>query len=778
MIQHENGVFRLSTAATSYWFRVGQYGHMEHIYYGAKLHDKQDVEPLMHKHTSMLGSQVVYDESDPRYSLDVVPLEWSGIGVGDYRYSPAEIKMPDGSFRCDFIYESYALVDGSLPADGLPGAYDGEQTLTVTLRDKGSSVRLLLYYTVYPDCDVITRRASLVNADEKPLCIRRLLSMSVDMPNKGFDLVTLDGGWIKEANRHVRPVEYGQYVNASTTGASSNRHNPGVMLASRGASESYGEIYAINLIYSGNHFTQVELSNTDLVRISSGINPHCFAWELQPGERFDTPEAVLCYSNTGYNGASAHLHDFVNRHIVRGEWKNKERPVLLNDWEACFFKFTGRKLTRLARQAKRLGVELFVLDDGWFGKRNTDTAGLGDYTVNRRKLPHGLDGFANTLGRMGMRFGLWFEPEMVNEDSDLFRAHPEYAVTTPNRKPLCGRHQLVLDLCNPDVRDYIVRSVGGVLDSANITYVKWDMNRHISDAYSRYCGNQGEFFHRYILGLYDVLRRIFSVRPHILLESCSSGGNRFDLGMLCYSPQIWASDNTDPIERLRIQEGLSLFYPQSTFGAHVSMTPHSMTLRAEPVSTRFNVSAFGCLGYELDIKHLTCVERREIKRQIEFYKLHRRTLQYGRMVRHAPVKPNKAHWQVSTETESVAGFYQTLATASEGNDFLPLSGFSPDARYRVTTVPQRIYIGRFGGLLKHIMPFELKPDGFLLRTANKLFALNDCVETYECFGDALNSGIRLANQYEGCEYNDHIRMLGDFGSNLYLVERIAPDVSP
>ena len=353
---------------------------------------------------------------------------------------------------------------------------------------------------------------------------------------------------------------------SSTTGDSSNRHNPGFILAAAGATETAGVACGFNLLYSGNHYGAVELHSHDLVRVALGINPHCFEWKLSNGGRFETPEAVMCLSTEGLNGLSQRFHEFVNAHVVRGDWRDRERPVVLNNWEAYFFRFTRGKLLKLARRAKKLGAEMFVLDDGWFAGRDSDNAGLGDYAVNRRKLPRGLSEFSRRIHRMGMMFGLWFEPEMVNPDSDLYRAHPDWALATPGKTPAMGRNQLVLDLTNPAVRDYIVTQVTHILDTCAIDYVKWDYNRHISDACSPCLQNQGEFYHRYTLGLYDVLGRIFRPRPHILLESCSSGGNRFDLGMLCFSPQIWASDDTDPIERLAIQGGLSLLYPLSSMG--------------------------------------------------------------------------------------------------------------------------------------------------------------------------------------------------------------------
>ncbi len=775
MIDVRDGLFRLSTANTAYWFRLSAFGHLEHLHYGAALAD-QDPEPLAVKRSVGLGSTVAYDRSDPAYCLDNLCLEWSGTGRGDYRHPPAELKLPGGDYASDFIYRSHRVVPGALPPDGLPGAYGDDsscQTLELTLGDEAARLTLLLYYTVYPDCDVITRRAVLRNDGEKPVSVRRLMSAMVDLPDRDYRLVTLDGAWIKEAHRHERPVEYGMYVNASTTGASSNRHNPGFMLAGRGADEEQGRVYGFNLVYSGNHYGSVEKGPHDLVRVQLGINPHCFEWNLEAGKSFHTPEAVMTVSDRGFNGMSQNFHRFVNGHIVRGEWKDRERPVLMNNWEAYFFHFTQGKLLRLARRAKRLGIELFVLDDGWFGRRDSDSAGLGDYWVNRRKFPRGLAHFAGRLRRMGLGFGLWFEPEMVNPDSDLFRAHPDWAVTTPGRQPCLGRNQLVLDLCRPEVRDYIVESVGKVLDETGASYVKWDMNRHLSDARSPVLAEQGEFFHRYMLGLYEILERIFRPRPHILLESCSSGGNRFDLGMLCFSPQVWSSDDTDPVERLEIQGGLSLLYPPSSMGAHVSSSPHQQTLRETALSTRFNVAAFGSLGYELDLSWLTPVEKRELREQIAFYKRHRRTFQYGTFWRLEPAKPNKRHWQVLSPdgSEAVAGFYQTLSAASEGPDALPLRGLDPKALYTVESRPQSMAVRRFGGLLKHIMPVALSPDGLFLRLANRFHAVPDARERYAARGDLLMEGVQLANQFMGTGHNDRIRMLGDGGSTLYLVTR-------
>jgi alpha-galactosidase len=779
MIAFREGEFRLTTRETSYWFRLTNFGHLEHIYYGSRLPDDQAMEPLALKRTAQLGVTSAYDPSDNLYALDALCLEWSGIGKGDYRETPAEIKMPDGTYTADFRYKSHRVQKGNIPMQTLPGAYGETQdcdTLVLTMLDESNAVTLELYYTVYADTDVITRRAALKNGNVQPLTIRRLLSMMLDMPNDHFRMITFDGSWIREGHKHERTISYGVTVNSSTTGSSSHRHNPGFLLAAEHTSETQGDVYGFNLIYSGNHYGVVELSNQDLVRVGLGINPYCFEWPLKTGESFETPEAILSFSSNGFNGVSQHFHAFVNNHIVRGDWKGKERPVLLNEWEAFFFQFSCGRLLRLARRAKTAGVELFVLDDGWFGKRDDDRAGLGDYTVNRRKLRRGLKDLADGIHRIGLKFGLWFEPEMVNPDSDLYRAHPEYALSTPGKTPVLSRNQLVLDLCNPAVRDYIVANISRILDICGIDYVKWDYNRHISDACSACVGNQGEFFHRYMLGLYNVLTRIFTPRPHILLESCSSGGNRFDLGMLCFSPQIWTSDDTDPIERLRIQGGLSYLYPLSAMGAHVSEAPHQQTLRETPFATRFNVSAFGCLGYELDLKELTFAQRREVKSQIEFYKRYRRVMQYGVFYRGEELKSNQRLWQCVDEDTGTAigGLFQTQENAAETFDRLRLMGLERERHYRVATKAQEYSLRRFGGLVKHALPVELNPNGFLFSVLNSFKALGDCVETYRGYGEALMHGVLLNSQFIGSGYNPHIRLLGDFGSNLYVIQADEP----
>ena len=504
------------------------------------------------------------------------------------------------------------------------------------------------------------------------------------------------------------------------------------------------------------------------MRVTSGINPIGFEWTLEPGERFETPEAVLSWSDRGFNGLSANLHRFVGTHIVRGQWRDAERPVLVNNWEGTYFDFDHRRVIAMARRGKELGAELFVLDDGWFGARNDDHAGLGDYTVNSRKLPKGLKGLAEEIRGLGLDFGLWFEPEMVNRDSDLYRAHPEWAITVPGRTPSEGRHQLILDLTRPEVRDYLVDNVGRILDSAPISYVKWDANRTFSDQFSAVTP-AGELHHRYVLGLYEVLRRIFEPRPHILLESCASGGNRFDLGMLCFSPQVWASDCTDPVERLKIQLGLSYLYPQSTMGAHVTASPSAQTLRDTPLSTRFNVAALGLLGYELDPTDLTREERRRVRAQIAFYKQHRRLLQYGRLRRHEAVRDNQVTVSIHEPggEPRVVGHYQVGSRAASAPEPLPITGLAPSRRYRVRSLPQGTSLRSLGGLVSHALPVNLSGHGVPLTVLDWFRSLDDRPQEYVGTGSAL-AFTQLVPLFDGQDTT--ARLIGDYGSALFVIE--------
>jgi len=751
--QHEN-LFALHGDGFTCLIRINRYSLPELIHFGAPV-SPLDAEVLSCKPSLGWGASILLNDEDTASCPDALPLVWSGCGRGDYRESPMELEDENGPVAPLFRFAGAAVTNDIVPMSGsLPQAKGSGESLELVFNATG--LRLKLYFTVLGG--VLTRRAVLENTGDKPLWIGKLLSFCMDLPGK-FDMTTFDGGWIAEARRHVTPVGEAKVVNESTTGFSSHRHNPGFLLSAPTATEDSGIVYGFNLVWSGNHYSAAQRSLQGLTRVAGGISPANFRYELAPGGSFETPEAVIAWSDEGFNGLSHKMHDFVNRHIVPAAWQFKDRPVLYNDWEGCMFDFNEKKLLALGHKAANLGCELFVLDDGWFGKRNSDLAGLGDYDVNRKKLPHGLDGLAKKINAMGMQFGLWFEPEAINADSDLYRRRPDWVLAEgPN--PLTGRHEFLLDLTRSDVRDYIVESVSAVLDSANITYVKWDMNRHSTAL--------GVKSYEYILGLYDVLRRIFEPRPHILLESCASGGNRFDLGMMCHSPQVWASDDTDPIERLDIQSGLSYLYPQSVMGAHVSAAPHAQTLRTTPLSTRGNVSFFGLLGYELDLDHLLPVEEKEIRNQIEFYKKHRRAFQFGRFSR--LTVEDAVGWQVSDDTHHLAAVFHRLVHAAPGYQYLALKGLDPHKRYHAATRPQGVRVGQFGALLKHVAPVTINPNGAVLRTADRHYTMDEGSQQFTATGAALMSGWPMPPRFMGTGYDKALRVQGDFGSILYEIE--------
>ena len=766
MIEVLDGLFCLHTDHTSLLLRRTAFGHVELVHYGARV-SPRDADALAVKYMAPLGCEVDYSKDDPIYSLEALPLAFSGAGRGDYRESPIEAETAVGA-STDFILERHEILSDA-PESVMPLASGGDETLALTLVDAPAALELTLVFTVFPREDVITRRAVLRNCGEGEIRVKKLMSGMLDLPGS-YEMTSFHGGWINEAHRRVTPVEEARVVIESVTGFSSNKHNPGFLLSEPGAAEEHGRVYGFNLVWSGNHYASAQRCQQGITRVMQGVSPTNFCRTLAPGESLETPEAVASFSAAGFNGLSAHMHDFVNGHIVPEAWRGRERPVLYNSWEGCGMDFTERRLVELGKKAAKLGCELFVLDDGWFGARNDDTAGLGDYDVNKKKLPGGLSGLAKKLRAEGLETGLWFEPEAVNPDSELYRKHPDWAIGEPGRDPVYGRHELLLDLTRPEVRDYIVKSVGDTLDSAEITYVKWDMNRHSTAL--------GEKAYDYVLGLYDVLGRIFGPRPQILLESCASGGNRFDLGMLCFGPQVWASDDTDPVERLDIQNSLSYLYPLSTMGAHVSASPHQQTLRRTPLSTRGNVSFFGALGYELDLKFLSPLDEKDIGDQIDYYKRHRKLFQFGRF-RRLPAPEGETRWQVSLGGEEAAvGLFYRMTHAAPPVDELRAAGLDPDARYRVRARHQNLRVGDFGELVRYVAPVRLNPKGIIMNAVDSRYAMAHCKEELEASGAAIMSGVRLNSRFSGTGYNENVRMQTDFGSAVYRLERITAPALP
>ena len=757
MITVKHGVFHLQNERSSYLFRVRD-GFLEHLHFGARV-SASDADALAVRPGCGWGDSTLYREGSNANCLDILPLEWSGCGRGDYRESPVELAQNGLPISTEFRYTGCEALKTPLPS-ALP-ASRGQATLAVYLEDSAAKLRLTLLYGVLPT--VFTRRAILENCGDAPVSIRKLMSSCADLPGD-WTLHTFSGGWIAEMQHTETPVTMARSCLESTTGASSSRANPGFLLAAPNATETGGEVCGFNLLYSGSHYLSAQKSLQGLTRVMQGSSPANFSWELAPGGRFETPEAVMAWSDAGFGGITDCFGRYVNEALIPPYWKNRPRPIVYNSWEGCMFDFTEAKLLRLGKLAKQLGCELFVLDDGWFGTRDSDTSSLGDYSVNAKKLPNGLNGLGEKLNALGLQFGLWFEPESVSPDSELYRRHPDWALHDDlGREDLLGRHQLLLDLTKQEVRDYIVERVGGILESAPISYVKWDMNRHSCAL--------GAKQHAFVLGLYDVLRRIFEPRPEILLESCSSGGNRFDCGMLYFSPQIWCSDDTDPVERLRIQQSLSYLYPPSTFGAHVSASPHAQTLRATPLSTRGNVSLFGCLGYELDLTELLPVEQAEIRAQIEFYKAHRRTLQYGRFTR-GRTDGGGAVWQAQTREETVAGVFHGVQNAASGYERLRVTGLDAGKRYRLESRAQLLRVGDFGSLLRHVLPVKLNPNGLAVQTADSYYKMYDGQQTVTASGAAYGAGIMLAPRFAGTGYDADGRMQSDFGSNVYFIREV------
>ena len=713
---------------------------------------RADAEAMTLRKTPGWGSTTYYNDGDASSAQDTLPLVWSGENIGDYREVPIKLSIPS-----DLVYSSYSLESGASPMQsGLPQAENAENSLELYFT--APAVKLKIYYSVF-ETAICCR--TVVEAVEN-IEISKLMSAMVDLKGS-FKITTFDGGWLSEMQEHTLPVSSSRVVNESSSGFSSNRHNPAFMLSRSNTNEDFGEAYGFNQLYSGNHYASAQMSAQNYTRVMLGISPGSFPVQLAAGECFESSQAVICYSSSGFNGLSRNMHSFVNNNIIPEYWRFRERPVLYNSWEGCMFDFKESKLLTLASKAKKLGCELFVLDDGWFGERNSDSAGLGDYNVNKKKLPGGIEGLSAKIKRLGMDFGLWFEPEAVNPDSDLYRLHPEWALKTFQDRNLLERNEYLLDLTLPEVRDYIVENVSRIIDDCGINYVKWDMNRNLPIS--------GAKAHEYILGLYDVQRRIFKPRPSVLLENCASGGNRFDLGMLCFGAQIWGSDNTDPIERLDIQNGLSYLYPQSCWGSHISAAPHSQSLRETPLSTRANVAFFGVFGVELELSHIFPIEEKELKAAVDFYKEHRKCFQFGTFSREYS-ENDAVCWKVSDSEETIVGLFHRLVRSAGGYEWLKISGLDENKLYSVISRPQTLRVGRLRTLVKYVAPVEIDPNGVVLRTADKLYALNDGGEDLQCTGAGLNAGIPLALKFMGTGYDETLRNQGDFGSNVYVIKEV------
>lgn len=691
IIFHENtSIFHLYNEEISYIMMVLKNGHMGQLYFGKRIHDKEDFSYLCENYCRAMGSYIF--EGEKSLSLEHTKLEYGVYGNTDYRQPAVEVLQNNGSRISDFKYQSFSIVPGKPKLSGLPATYtedDGEaETLFITLKDSVTGLLLKLSYTIFAKGGVIARNAHLKNEGEESLHLTTAMSLCMDLPDYDYEWIQFSGAWSRERHEKVRKLEQGIQSVGSRRGHSSHEHNPFVILKRPAADEFQGEAMGFSLVYSGNFLTQAEVDTHGSTRMLMGIHPDGFDWKLEKGESFQTPEAVMVYTDKGLNHLSQTYHKLYQRRLARGYWRDKARPILINNWEATYFDFTEERIVEIAKKAKECGVELFVLDDGWFGQRSSDKAGLGDWVANRDRLPEGIEGLAERISSLGMKFGLWFEPEMVNKDSDLYRAHPDWILQTPERTNSHGRFQHVLDFSRKEVVDAIYEMMSKILGNAKISYVKWDMNRSITECFSAAlpADRQGEVFHRYILGVYDLYERLTSRFPEILFESCASGGARFDPGILYYAPQGWTSDDTDAVERLKIQYGTSYCYPVSSMGSHVSVSPNHQLNRETPLYTRANVAYFGTFGYELDLNKLTEEEQKEVKEQIAFMKEYRELFQFGTFYRlSSPFEKNITAWMSVSEDKKTAivGWYRVLNPVNDSYTRLKLCGLLEDVEYTI-----------------------------------------------------------------------------------------------
>ena len=683
-------VFKLDTPGSTYMIGiVDDENFIGHIYYGRRIEDYHLSYLMRINEHPFVPSK---NNRERCSFLDTFPAEYSTHGLGDYREDCLAVKDANGHFACSLSYIGHQIYKGKKKLEGLPATFGKEEdctSLELIGMDKILKLEVTLVYTVFEKLDVITRSVRVKNLSEKPIVLTKVLSACIDMDNKDYEMLTLHGSWARERHIQRRTIGHGKQCVASIRGESSHQDHPFMAVVSKGANDEQGEVYGFNFVYSGNFMAQVELGQFNTVRAVMGINPYDFAWTLNEEEVFTAPEVVMVYSSEGIGKMSRTYHDLYRNHLLRGEYVHKKRPILINNWEATYFDFNTDKLLDIAKEASKLGIEMLVMDDGWFGKRSNDDNSLGDWQVNEEKIKGGLKYLVDEVNKLGMKFGIWFEPEMISPDSNLYRAHPDWAIQIPGRVGSLSRCQYVLDYSRKEVRDYIYEMVSSVLKSANIAYVKWDMNRQITDLGSFALGkeNQGELYHRYVLGVYELQDRLIHDFPHLLLENCSGGGARFDPGMLYYSPQIWCSDDTDAIERLKIQEGTALIYPLSCMGAHVSDCPNHSVGRVTPFETRGYVALAGTFGYELDVTRIPEEDRNMIPKQIEMYHKYNDLVREGDYFRIASYSENHYYdaWMVVSKDkkEALVTFIQVMAEANYHSRRIQLKGLEPHKFYQI-----------------------------------------------------------------------------------------------
>lgn len=686
IINEQKRVFTLNTKHSTYQMKVDRYGFLLHLYYGRRTEGCMDY--LLHFADRGFSGNPYDAGEDRTYSMDVLPQELPVQGIGDYRSVAVMIKNADGSYGCDFRYQSHCVKKGKYGLLGLPAVYAAEdeaETLEVVLIDHTSRVQVTLLYGILPELDIITRSAIITNQGTGGICLKKAQAACIDWVGGDYDVISFYGRHAMERNMQRTPVLHGAQVIGSRRGTSSHQYNPMLVIAEKETTEDAGSCYAMSFVYSGSFKAEVEKDQFNQTRALIGLSDELFSYPVQPGEQFYVPETILTYSKEGLSKLSQNLHACIRRHICRGKYKEGIRPVLLNSWEASYFTFDGASIYGLAKQAAQLGMDMLVMDDGWFGKREDDNSGLGDWQVNEEKLGESLGSLIQRINSLGIKFGIWFEPEAINEDSDLYRSHPDWAFSVPGRRPVRARNQLLLDFSRPEVVDYVFEAMCRVLDQGNIEYVKWDLNRSLSDCYSAGADDQGRIGHDYVLGLYRLLERIVQKYPNILLEGCSGGGGRFDAGMLYYSPQIWCSDNTDAIDRIRIQYGTSFGYPVSAVGSHVSAVPNHQSGRITPLSTRGITAMAGSFGFELDPAVLSEEEKQQVKEQVAVYKKYAHLIQQGLYYRLTnPFEQETGAWEfVSNDRSQV--LVNAVILQIHGNmtvNYVRLKGLEAHCMYR------------------------------------------------------------------------------------------------
>ena len=708
--------FTLQTKNTTYQMQVDRYGFLLHLYYGKKTDGCMDYL-LTYYDRGFSGNP--YDAGEDRtYSMDTLPQEFPCYGNGDFRSTAFAVENADGSMSCDLRYKSHKIFDGKYNLQGLPAVYASEeeaQTLEILMEDPVTGVKVVLLYGVLPAQDIITRSVCVKNESSGKIYLNKIESASLDFLYGDYELLTFYCRHAMERNVQRVPVVHGTQKIGSVRGTSSHQYNPMMILAEKETTEDKGNCYAMSFVYSGCFQGEVLKDQLNQTRMMLGLQEEAFRYPVETGEMFQAPEVILSYSSEGMNRLSQNLHHCIRQHICRGKYKEEIRPILINSWEAAYFDFTGDTIYELAKAAKEVNIDMLVMDDGWFGKRDDDNSGLGDWFVNEKKLGGTLGNLIKRINDLGVKFGIWIEPEMVSEDSDLYRKHPDWALTVPGRNPVRSRNQLVLDFSRKEVVDEIYDQICKVLDQGNIEYVKWDMNRSLMDVYSSVTRDQGRVLHDYVLGLYDFLERLVQRYPNLLIEGCSGGGGRFDAGMMYYTPQIWCSDNTDAIDRLRIQYGTSFGYPVSVVGSHVSAVPNHQTGRKTPLHTRGVVAMSGTFGYELNLMKLSEEEKQEIREQIAEYKSYAPIIQNGLYYRLSnPTTEEICAWEFvhTDEKEQSKVLLNIVMQVIHGNmtvNYVKLQGLEETAIYREEKSGKR-YTG--AALMYGGMPLPIEPGEY------------------------------------------------------------------